>query len=108
MDVDAYLRSASGTTDRVEPSLETLRDLHRSHLYTVPFENLDIALGIPIVLEPERLYDKIVVRRRGGFCYELNGLFYELLIGWGFRCRCCRPACVATTVASGRSSTTCC
>ena len=84
MDVDAYCQRIGYDGSR-QPSVETLRGLHRSHLYTVPFENLNIALGIPIVLEPDRLYDKIVVRRRGGFCYELNGLFYELLLALGFR-----------------------
>ncbi len=84
MDVDAYCQRIGYDGSR-QPSVETLRGLHRSHLYTVPFENLNIALGIPISLEPDRLYDKIVVRRRGGFCYELNGLFYELLLALGFR-----------------------
>ncbi len=84
MDVDAYLRRIGYDGPR-EPSIETLRGLHRNHLYTVPFENLDIPLGVPIVLEPARLYDKIVVRRRGGFCYELNGLFCELLRALGFQ-----------------------
>jgi len=84
MDVEAYLR-------RIEyhgpgsPSGQTLRDLHRQHLYTVPFENLDIALGVPIALDPDALFDKIVSRKRGGFCYELNSLFSELLQGLGFR-----------------------
>jgi N-hydroxyarylamine O-acetyltransferase len=84
MDVEAYLR-------RIEyhgplgPSPTTLRDLHREHLFTVPFENLDIALGTPIELDSELLFDKVVVRRRGGFCYELNGLFHDLLTALGFR-----------------------
>jgi len=84
MDVDAYCERIAYDGPR-RPSIETLRRLHRSHLYTVPFENLDIALGIPIVLDSGRLYDKIVMRRRGGFCYELNGLFCELLTALGFR-----------------------
>jgi N-hydroxyarylamine O-acetyltransferase len=84
MDVDAYCARIEYDGPR-RPSLETLRGLHRSHLYTVPFENLDIALGVPVILERGRLYDKIVARRRGGFCYELNGLFYELLLALGFR-----------------------
>lgn len=84
MDLDAYCQRIGYDGPR-RPSLDTLRRLHRRHLYTVPFENLDIALGIPIILETERLYDKIVVRRRGGFCYEVNGLFYELLLAMGFR-----------------------
>lgn len=83
MDIDAYLERIGHHGPR-EPSLETLRSLHRRHLYTVPFENIDIALAIPIVLETASLYDKIVVRRRGGFCYELNGLFHDLLTAMGF------------------------
>ena len=84
MDVDAYLRRIAYDGPR-EPSVTTLRALHRQHLFTVPFENLDIPLGIPIQLDPALLYDKIVARRRGGFCYELNGLFGELLRAMGFR-----------------------
>jgi N-hydroxyarylamine O-acetyltransferase len=51
----------------------------------VPFENLSIHLGEPIVLKEEALLDKIVTRRRGGFCYELNGTFAELLRALGYR-----------------------
>ena len=84
MDVEAYLRRIGYDGPR-DPSAETLRKLHRKHLYTVPFENLDIALGIPIHLDLDGLFDKIVYRKRGGFCYELNGLFYALLKALGFR-----------------------
>ena len=84
MDVEAYLRRIEYDGPR-SPSRQTLGDLHRQHLYTVPFENLDIALGVPIGLDPDALFDKIVSRKRGGFCYELNSLFSELLKGLGFR-----------------------
>ncbi len=84
MDVDAYLRRMEYDGPR-EPSPATLRNLHRQHLFTVPFENLDIPLGTPIVLDLALIYEKIVTRRRGGFCYELNGLFGELLRALGFR-----------------------
>jgi N-hydroxyarylamine O-acetyltransferase len=84
MDVATYLRRIE-YDGPLEPSRETLRDLHRQHLYTVPFENLDIGVGVPIILEPASLYDKVVVHRRGGFCYELNGLFCGLLTALGFR-----------------------
>ena len=67
-----------------EPSLPLLRTLHEAHLLAVPFENLSIHYGQPITLEDEALYDKIVRRRRGGFCYELNGLFAWLLRQLGF------------------------
>jgi len=83
MDVEAYIRRIQYDGPR-DPSLATLRCLHRQHLYTVPFENLDIPLGNPIQLAPGLLYDKIVVRKRGGYCYELNGLFHDLLEALGF------------------------
>lgn len=84
MDVDAYLRRLRYDGPR-QPSFETFCALHRQHLFNIPFENLNIALGWPIQLDPDTLFDKIVVRRRGGFCYELNGLFYELLVAIGFQ-----------------------
>ena len=62
----------------------TLRALHRAHMLSVPFENLDIHAGRRIELSLPRLYDKIVRRRRGGFCYELNGLFAWALSEMGF------------------------
>jgi N-hydroxyarylamine O-acetyltransferase len=83
MDVEAYLRRIGYDGPRV-PSPETLRNLHRQHLFTVPFENLDILLAVPIELDIVGLFDKVVRRRRGGFCYELNGLFGALLTAMGF------------------------
>lgn len=68
-----------------EPSLATLQTLHTTHLLAVPFENLSIHYSQPITLEEAALFDKIVRRRRGGFCYELNGLFAWLLRGLGFQ-----------------------
>src|SRR5215218_8366156 len=66
------------------PDAGTLRRLQVAHLLAVPFENLSIHWGEPIVLDDEALFDKIVARRRGGFCYELNGLFAALLRVLGF------------------------
>jgi arylamine N-acetyltransferase len=68
-------------------SAAALRALHRAHLLAVPFENLSIPLGEPISLEHRDLIDKIVTRRRGGFCYELNGAFALLLGALGFDVR---------------------
>ena len=62
-----------------------LRALHRAHQVTVPFENLSIHLAEPISLDEPDLIDKIVRRRRGGFCYELNGAFALLLEALGAR-----------------------
>lgn len=83
MDIPAYLQRIR-YYGSLQPTTATLQALHRSHLYTVPFENLDISLGRRILLDEERLFDKIVRRRRGGFCYELNGLFALLLTALGF------------------------
>jgi N-hydroxyarylamine O-acetyltransferase len=66
------------------PTAATLRELQLSHLTTVPFENLSIHAKEPIVLEDEALFTKIVEKRRGGFCYEANGLFAALLRALGF------------------------
>ena len=63
---------------------ETLRALQVAHLITVPFENLSIHASEPIVLQDHALFTKIVERRRGGFCYECNGLFAALLRAIGF------------------------
>jgi N-hydroxyarylamine O-acetyltransferase len=84
LDSAAYLERIGYNGPR-DASLDTLRGLQLAHMYTVPFENLDIHLGRPLSLDEAALYDKIVTRRRGGFCYELNGLFCVLLGEMGFR-----------------------
>ena len=84
MEVSTYLGRIRYAGSR-EPTAETLRLIHRAHLFAVPFENLDIPLGQRITLGMPAFYDKIVRRRRGGFCYELNGLFSWLLDQLGYR-----------------------
>ena len=82
-ELDAYLaRIGAARPARVDAT--ALRELQVRHLLAVPFENLSIHLGEPIVLEPGALWDKLLRRRRGGFCYELNGAFSELLSALGF------------------------
>jgi N-hydroxyarylamine O-acetyltransferase len=83
MNLQAYLQriNYSGPLD---PTAGTLARLHHAHLLAVPFENLDIHLGRPILLDEAALFRKIVEERRGGFCYELNGLFAALLRELGF------------------------
>ena len=68
----------------LQPTFETLRALHRSHLYAIPYENLDIHLGRKLTLDPDHIYHKIVEERRGGWCYEMNGLFSQALRQMGF------------------------
>jgi N-hydroxyarylamine O-acetyltransferase len=83
-DVDAYLaRIGAARPDRLDAV--ALRELQLRHLHAVPFENLSIHLGESVVLDEKALVDKIVHRRRGGFCYELNGAFGTLLTALGYR-----------------------
>ncbi len=84
MDVSAYLTRIHYDGPLL-PTLETLQGLQRAHLLSVPFENLSIHAHEPILLQNNALFDKIVLRRRGGFCYELNGLFAALLRQLGFQ-----------------------
>jgi N-hydroxyarylamine O-acetyltransferase len=83
LNIKAYLERIN-YHGSLAPTAETLRDLHVAHLLTVPFENLSIHARQPIVLEDEALFTKIVEGRRGGFCYEANGLFAALLRALGF------------------------
>lgn len=84
MDIEAYLRRINYRGSRVLTP-ETLRALQLAHLASVPFENLSIHAGAPIVLEENALFAKIVDGKRGGFCYEANGLFALLLRALGFK-----------------------
>lgn len=87
MDQNAYLKRIGLEGADVGADVASLRLLQRSHLLNVPFENLDIHWKRPIVLDVDRFYEKVVAERRGGFCYELNGLFNELLRELGFETR---------------------
>jgi N-hydroxyarylamine O-acetyltransferase len=88
VNLDAYLKRIDfGHVDSGAPlkaDLETPRALHRAHQYAVPFENLDVQLRRPLGLEASASYDKIVRRRRGGWCYEMNGLMEWALKQLGF------------------------
>lgn len=78
-DVDKYLaRIGCRISDR-EPTLNNLNEIHLRHYMSVPYENLDILNNIPLDLSTEALYEKIVERKRGGYCFEINGLFGSLL-----------------------------
>lgn len=83
MDLSAYLdRIGYPETPRVD--LATLRGLHRAHLLSIPYENLDVQLKRPGDVTVQHAFDKIVTRRRGGWCYEMNGLFGWALSEIGF------------------------
>ena len=83
MKVQKYLYRI-GINDIPTPTLENLFLLQKKHLLHVPFENLDILRCRKIVLEEKKLFKKIVIEKRGGFCHELNGLFFLLLNNLGF------------------------
>ena len=83
MDIPLYLKRIQ-FSEPIKPDAQTLQGLQLAHLLNVPFENLDIGLKRPISLTGEALWNKIVVQKRGGFCYELNGLFAALLKEIGF------------------------
>jgi N-hydroxyarylamine O-acetyltransferase len=83
LNIKAYLERIN-YHGSLTPTAETLRGLQVAHLRTVPFENLSIHVRQPIVLEDAALFTKIVKNRRGGFCYEANGLFAALLRALGF------------------------
>ena len=83
LDVKAYLKRIN-YYGPLDATAETLRELQLAHLRAVPFENLSIHVHEAIVLDDETLFGKIVERRRGGFCYEVNGLFAALLRALGF------------------------
>lgn len=68
----------------VFPDLDTLSGLQRAHMTHIPYENLDILAGIPLSLKAEDLFQKIVAGKRGGYCFELQGLYGELLKSSGF------------------------
>ena len=93
IDVRAY-RDRIGYAGATEPTAETLAALHRAHMLTVPFENLDIHLGRRNVLDPDHVFDKVVRRRRGGWCFELNGLFALLLEQLGYTVTRCAASVV--------------
>jgi N-hydroxyarylamine O-acetyltransferase len=84
MDVDAYMERI-GYKGSTQPTETVLRRLHRRHMLSVPFENLDIHMNRPIILSQTAFYKKIVKHHGGGFCYELNGSFGNFLRKLGFR-----------------------
>jgi len=83
VEVHDYLARFSGTQHK-EISLSNLAELQRLHVQHIPFENLDVIRKVPIYLNLQRIYEKIVNRQRGGYCYELNGLFNWLLTELGY------------------------
>lgn len=99
MNTKEYFRRIGVDETSIGANPESLKLLQRQHLLNIPFENLDIHWRRPINLDAESFYRKIVGERRGGFCYELNGLFYNLLREIGFHSRI-----VSARVAGGENN----
>ena len=83
VDVNAYFRRI-GFDGRPAADLATLAALHRLHPIAIPFENLSVLLREPIPLDIAALEEKLVARRRGGYCFEQNRLFADVLTSIGF------------------------
>jgi len=83
MDISLYIERIK-FDEPVVLDIPTLFGLHRAHMLTVPFENLDVAVKRPIMIDEKSIWKKLVENKRGGFCYELNGLFAWLLKQIGF------------------------
>ncbi len=83
MEIDAYLERINYRGKRT-PTLETLNALHKAHLLAISYENLDIHLGRRLTLDANDIFEKIVTRQRGGWCFEMNGLFAWALRELGF------------------------
>lgn len=83
-DLNAYFERINYSGSK-EPTEETLNEIHICHSLSVPFENLDVFYGKPPLLDGVSLYNKIVKNRRGGYCFEMNGIFSVALQRMGFR-----------------------
>lgn len=81
--INEYLRRMHWQGTK-EVSLRNLTDMHRLHLFRIPYENLDLIHGVSLSLTPESLFQKIILNHRGGYCFELQGAFYYLLKSLGY------------------------
>jgi N-hydroxyarylamine O-acetyltransferase len=84
MKLHRYLRRI-GYSGPLSPTRQTLHNLHRHHLLAIPFENIDVQLGLVPSLEHDAIFEKIVKRGRGGWCFEMNLLFAWVLRQVGMR-----------------------
>ena len=85
-DLDAY-RLRIGLKAVPDAPVALLTALQRAHRLAIPFENIDVRLGRGISLAPAAIFDKLVTRKRGGYCFEQNGLFLDALAAFGFEAR---------------------
>jgi N-hydroxyarylamine O-acetyltransferase len=100
MDVGAYL-DRIGLRERPPATLAGLTTLHRAHLRAIPYENLDVQLGRPLTLAQAPMLEKVIGRRRGGWCYEMNGTLGWALAELGFDVRRATGAVTVTAEREG-------
>ncbi len=100
--LDGYLHRVR-LTRAPGTDLDGLRKLHRAQFFNIPFENFDVLSGRGIDLAPDAVFDKLVVHRRGGYCFELNGLMLRVLRTLGFDARALLARVHLTDPPSGRT-----
>ncbi len=83
IDLEAY-RARVGFEGKLVPTLEVLHQLAYLHAHSIPFENLDVLVGKQIDLSPQALFQKLIYDRRGGYCFEQNGLMLSVLSEIGY------------------------
>ena len=84
MNISSYFERI-GYSGSQSSTIENLNALTRAHAETIPFENLNVLLGKGIYLDEEALFQKLVVDKRGGYCFEQNGLFLAILKQLGYK-----------------------
>ncbi len=99
----ADYRERIGLTENIAVSETSFEAVHRAQVFTMPFENLDIHLGRGINVSPEAIYDKTVTQIRGGYCFELNGIFLQALTHYGFDARALLARVHITGTPGGRT-----
>lgn len=65
-------------------TIENLNELHERHVFSIPFEGINAYTNAPVKLDFESIFKKLILKNRGGYCYEMNGLFYSALTYLGF------------------------
>lgn len=101
VDIHAYLQRINFEGEKA-PTLDTLKSIHHAQLYTIPFENFDIQLGRAINLNSGAIFEKLVQKKRGGYCFELNGIFLTALKSMGFDVRALLARVHLTGTPTGR------
>ncbi len=86
LDLNSYLRRIKFTGE-LAPTLDVLTRITEAHAKAIAFENIDAALSVPIQLSNEAIFDKLVTKNRGGYCFEQNGLLLWVLESLGFHVR---------------------